>query len=107
MIYEEIVIFDIMKTKNDILNKLKDLKPILYRDYAVKKIGVFGSISDETFTDESDIDLLIELEKPIGWKFFSLEIYLEEIFGCKIDLVTKNALKKQLRHKILNQVEYF
>jgi len=43
----------------------------------------------------SILDILIELEKPIGWRFFSLEIYLGKIFGRKIDLVAKNALKEQ------------
>jgi len=47
-----------MITKNDILFKLKELKPILYKDYAVKKIGLFGS-----FTDYSHIDLFVEFEK--------------------------------------------
>ncbi len=95
-----------MITKNDILNRLKDLKPILYRDYSVKQIGLFGSFSDDSYTDDSDIDLLVEFERPIGWKYFSLEIYLENIFGRKIDLVTKNALKEQIRDRILNQVKY-
>lgn len=79
---------------------------MLRRDYAVKQIGLFGSFSDETNTDESDIDLLVEFERPIGWKFFSLEIYLESVFGRKIDLVTKNALKEQIKDRILNQVKY-
>jgi predicted nucleotidyltransferase len=95
-----------MKDKNEILNKLSDLKPILRRDYSVKEIGLFGSFSDNSFTDDSDIDLLVEFEKPIGWKYFSLEIYLENIFGRKIDLVTKNALKEQIKDRILKQV-YF
>jgi len=95
-----------MINKTDILNKLIDLKPILQRDYSVKEIGLFGSFSDESFTDDSDIDLLVEFEKPIGWKYFSLEIYLENIFGRKIDLVTKNALKEQIKDRILKQVKY-
>lgn len=95
-----------MKTKKDILNTLSDLKPILRRDYNVKEIGLFGSFSDDTFTEESDIDLLVEFQKPIGWKFFTLEIYLETIFGRKIDLVTKNALKTQIKDSILKKVEY-
>ena len=95
-----------MITKKEILNKLRDLKPILLKDYAVKEIGIFGSFSDNSATEDSDIDILVELDKPIGWKFFTLEIFLEEIFGRKIDLVTKNALKHQLKEKILNQVNY-
>ena len=95
-----------MITRNEILMKLKELKPNLYKDYSVKEIGLFGSFSDESFNEESDIDILVELEKPIGWKFFSLEIYLEKIFNRKIDLVTKNALKEQIKENILKQVKY-
>lgn len=95
-----------MLTKNYILTKLAELKPALYKDYAVKEIGLFGSFSDESFSENSDIDLLVEFEKPIGWKYFSLEIYLESIFGRKIDLVTKNALKKQIKDRILKQVNF-
>lgn len=95
-----------MLTKEYILSKLTELKPTLYKEYAVKEIGLFGSFSDNSFSEDSDIDLLVELEKPIGWKYFSLEIFLESVFNRKIDLVTKNALKKQIRDRILKQV-YF
>jgi len=95
-----------MISKNEILLKLKELKPALYKDYSVKEIGLFGSFSDETFSEDSDIDLIVELEKPIGWKFFSLELYLQKIFNRKIDLVTKNALKDQIKDSILKKVNY-
>ncbi len=95
-----------MITKNDILKKLRDLKPILRKEYSVTQIGLFGSFSDDSNSEDSDIDLLVEFEKPIGWKYFSLEIYLENIFGRKIDLVTKNALKEQIKERILKQVNY-
>lgn len=95
-----------MISKNDILAKLKELKPTLYNDYSVKEIGLFGSFSDGTFSDDSDIDLIVELERPIGWKFFSLELYLQKIFNRKIDLVTKNALKEQIKDSILKKVNY-
>jgi len=95
-----------MITGNDILEKFRELKPILRKEYSVKEIGLFGSFSDNTFSEHSDIDILIELERPIGWKFFTLEMFLESTFGRKIDLVTKNALKEQLRDRILNQVKY-
>lgn len=95
-----------MITKGEILSKLKELKPTLQRDYAVKEIGLFGSFSDNSYTEISDIDILIELERPIGWKFFTLEMYLENVFARKIDLVTKNALKGQIKDIILKQVNY-
>ncbi len=92
--------------KDDVLVTLKSLKPILYKQFSVKKIGIFGSFADKTNTDDSDIDIIIELEKPIGWKYFSLEVYLEAIFGRKIDLVTKKSLKQQIKNNILDQVNY-
>ena len=95
-----------MITKAEIISKLTELKPILYKDYAVKEIGLFGSYSDNSNTEESDIDILIELEKPIGWKFFTLELFLENVFNKKIDLVSKNALKEQIKDQILKQVNF-
>ena len=95
-----------MITKENILTKLKELKPSLHKDYSVSSIGVFGSINDDSFTEESDIDILVEFEKPIGWKFFSLELHLQQIFNRKIDLVTKNALKEQIKDRILENVNY-
>lgn len=95
-----------MITGNDILDKLRELKPILRKDYSVKEIGLFGSFSDNTSSEQSDIDIIVEFEKPIGWKFFTLEMFLENTFGRKIDLVTKNALKEQIKERILNQVKY-
>jgi hypothetical protein len=95
-----------MISKAEIIYKLQELKPILQTDYSVKEIGLFGSFSDGTFNEESDIDILVELHQPIGWKFLSLEIYLEKIFRRKVDLVTKSALKDQIRDQILKQVNY-
>ena len=95
-----------MINKEYILTQLRDLKPALYRDFAVKEIGLFGSFSDNTFNEECDIDIIVELERPIGWKFFSLELYLENVFKRKIDLVTKNALKHQIKDSILKQVNF-
>jgi predicted nucleotidyltransferase len=95
-----------MTKREEIIFKLNELKPMLLEEYSVKKIGLFGSFADNTQTEQSDIDILVELEKPIGWKFFSLELYLEKIFNRKIDLVTKEALKDQVREIILNKVNY-
>ena len=92
-----------MISRDNIILKLKELKPFLQQEYSVREIGLFGSFSEETHTEDSDIDILVVLERPIGWKFFSLELYLEQIFNRKIDLVTKNALRKQIKDKILNQ----
>ena len=90
----------------EIEKRLQVLKPVLADRFHVSKIGYFGSYSTGRQTEQSDIDLLVELEKPIGWKFFSLELYLEKIFNRKIDLVTRNALKEQIKDRILKQIKY-
>ena len=45
-----------MMNKDDVLSRLRELKPTLYRDFAVKEIGLFGSFSDNTHNEDSDID---------------------------------------------------
>lgn len=90
----------------DIKSLLSDLKPILIERFAVERIGYFGSYSKESASKESDIDILVELSHPIGWDFFALEEFLEKQTGKKIDLVTKNGLRPELRESILADVEY-
>ena len=91
---------------NEIIDKLKQMKQELNQEYAVKNIGLFGSFVDGTYTNSSDIDILVEFERPIGWQFFKLEKYLENAFNRKIDLVTANALKEQIKPHILSQIQY-
>ena len=91
---------------NEVINKLQQIKPELKREYAVKTVGLFGSFVDGTFTDTSDVDILVEFEHPVGWHFFKLEKYLEKTFHRKIDLVTVNALKDSFKPLILNQIKY-
>jgi len=98
--------FCFMSEKEKILNKLKELKPYLNKEFSVSKMGLFGSYCDNTYTDESDIDILVEFSKPIGWKFFSLEIFLENTFKKRIDLVTHLALKDVIKNDILQSVQY-
>lgn len=90
----------------EILKKLKELEPVLQRDFSVSKIGMFGSFAGNRFSEASDIDLLVEFRNPIGWRFFTLEIFLEKIFERKIDLVTPEGLRDRMKKQILDQVIY-
>jgi hypothetical protein len=91
-----------MLSKEKILATLSELKPFLQNEFSVKNIGLFGSFADGVNTADSDIDLLVEFDKPIRWMLLSLEIYFEELFKRKIDLVSTNALRDQ----ILKQVQF-
>ncbi|MCA9439849.1 MAG: nucleotidyltransferase family protein, partial [Candidatus Omnitrophica bacterium] len=73
--------------------------------YGVSKIGVFGSYGRNEATEESDIDLLVEFDRPIGLlKFIELEGQLGELLGGKVDLVTQAALKPHIGKRILDEV---
>ena len=55
--------------------------------------------------EDSDIDILVEFEKPIGlFKFLELEEHLSQLLGRKVDLVSKNALKPHIGKYILDEV---
>lgn len=92
--------------KDDLTSRLKELKPYLAENYGVASIGFFGSFAGGNPQKDSDIDILVDFNRPIGFKFFSLEEYLESVFGRKVDLVTKSALKSQFKDQILKQVIY-
>jgi predicted nucleotidyltransferase len=95
-----------MKTNLEIEKKLKELKPILFQNYYVNKIGYFGSYSRNEQKENSDIDILVSFRKPLGWEFFDLQEFLEKELQLKVDLVSEKALKEQLRQIILNSVKY-
>jgi predicted nucleotidyltransferase len=95
-----------MLSRKDIENKLRMIKPELAEKFHVSRIGYFGSFATDQQNENSDLDLLVEFSEPIGWKFFTLERFLEQSFGIPIDLVTKNGLKERIKEPILNQVQY-
>lgn len=85
---------------------LKSQKKLLKEKFQVKKIGVFGSFARNEQSVNSDIDILVEFYEPIGWDFFDLQGYLENILQREVDLVTEKALKPQIKATILKEVEY-
>ncbi len=95
-----------MNTQTKIEQKLKELKPMLSKDYNVERIGYFGSYSRNEQTINSDIDILVYFRKPLGWDFFDLQELLEKELELKVDLVSEKALKEQLRQIILSSVKY-
>ncbi|AGB02095.1 nucleotidyltransferase family protein [Methanoregula formicica] len=94
-------------TRQDILSSLKKLKGDVAREYSVKTIGVFGSVARDEQTGTSDIDLLVEFSKPVGFvTFMRLENFLSEKLGTQVDLVTSDSLKPVIRQDILAEVIY-
>ncbi len=85
---------------------LKKHKDYLRNKFYIEKIGVFGSYSKGTQKNKSDIDIFVEFYHPIGWKFFTLKEFLENILGIKVDLATRNSLRPQMKEDILKNVVY-
>ena len=93
--------------KEEILKVLKKELPYIRKKYRVKSIGLFGSCVRGEERKESDIDILIEFEKPIGlFKFMELEEYLSQKLGRKVDLVEKEALKERIKPYVMEEVVY-
>lgn len=88
------------------LEEIKDIirahKETLRQKYKVKELAIFGSYVRGEQGEISDIDILVEFEEPIGLEFFSLEEYLENLLGLKVDLVSKKGVKPN-RWKYIQQ----
>ena len=67
------------------------------KSLSVKRIGLFGSFLKGRGTDKSDLDFLVSLKNPTFDNFMETKFLLERLFKRKIDLVTEQALKPDLR----------
>ncbi len=94
-----------MGEKEDVLAGLVALKDELRERYGVRRIGLFGSVVRSDATPASDVDVLVEFERPVGFfEFLRLEEYLTERLGRKVDLVSRKALKPRIGACILDEV---
>jgi predicted nucleotidyltransferase len=96
-----------MKKTENLLSKLEENLPHLRQDYGVKSLGLFGSYLRGEQKSDSDVDILVDFDEPIGLlKFMDLELHLTELLGMKVDLVMKTALKPGIGKHILSEVTY-
>lgn len=96
-----------MKTLDEIRRMLEVQKEYLATNYGVTVIGVFGSYVRGEQGLDSDVDILIELERPprislIG--LVELEHYLSDVLGVKADVAIKENLRKRIGERILSEV---
>jgi len=96
-----------MRTVNEIEKIIQKNKKELKEQYGLIEIGIFGSYVRGEQDENSDIDILVEVERPMGFvKFIKLENHLSQILGIKVELVTKKALKPYTGKRILQEVHY-
>ncbi|MCB0727348.1 MAG: nucleotidyltransferase family protein [Ignavibacteriae bacterium] len=95
-----------MENISHINSLLNQHKIDLQKKYNIKQLGVFGSYSRGDQVEESDVDILVEFEKPIGLDFVSLAEDLENILKLKVDLVSKGAIKDKVFDLIKKDLIY-
>ena len=75
--------------------RIESIACTVLMQYPVKRAAFFGSAARGDMSEQSDIDMLVEfLPDSRGLDFFGLRADLEEAFGCRVDLITWNALSK-------------
>ena len=80
-------------TTEKITNILAEKSEYLAKAHGVKRIGLFGSYAKGTYTEASDIDIIVEFETPLGFKFMEFADYLEDILGKPVDVLTVGGLQ--------------
>lgn len=95
-----------MRSAGEIRAVLRECLPEIREKYGVTSIGIFGSYVRGEAAPESDIDIIVEFDRPIGWELVDLADFLESRLHHKVDLVIQRSLHPLLRETILSEVQY-
>src|SRR3972149_3070465 len=90
------------RNRDDILKILEANREEI-RGYGVQRIGLFGSCARGESTATSDLDFVVDFEKKSFDAYMGLKEFLEDLFGCRVDLVISDAIKPRLRRAILEE----
>ena len=72
------------------------------RQLGVRSLFVFGSVARDEATDISDVDLLVEFDRPVGYfHLFEVQARLEDVLGCRVDVVTAGGLRPEIRERVM------
>ncbi len=89
---------------SDALKILSEHQKELRVRYGVRSIALFGSVSRDEASETSDVDVLVEFDRPVGlFAFAHTRRYLSELLGCEVDLATSMALRPEMRERILRE----
>jgi predicted nucleotidyltransferase len=83
----------VLLTKQRIEKLLRENYPRLVAEYGVKRIGLFGSYAKGLPSAASDVDLIVEFDRPIGLKFIDFGEDLEALLDRKVDVLTTAGLQ--------------
>lgn len=82
-----------MLTQEKITELLREKYPYLVSEYGVKRIGLFGSWAKGIPHETSDVDIVVEFERPPGFRFVEFTEYLEHLLGKKVDVLTPAGIQ--------------
>jgi len=82
-----------MSYQAEIIKKIKENYPLLSKEFGVKRIGIFGSVARHEEGPDSDIDIVVEFNRPIGLRFVNFVEYIENLFGRRVDVLTKEGIR--------------
>jgi predicted nucleotidyltransferase len=95
-----------MHNQEFILAKLRESKGELIAKYPISELALFGSYSRGDNHNESDVDILVELNGKIGMRFFQIARDLEQLLQKKVDLVSRRAIKQDYFEQIEKDLIY-
>jgi predicted nucleotidyltransferase len=95
-----------MRSLTEIQNTLESNKIRLTEKYGLSLIAIFGSYGRGQQTEKSDIDILVDFNRPIGIEFIDLANELEKLLKAKVDLVSKNGIRPQYLKQIEQDLSY-
>ena len=89
-----------MPTREQILGTLREQRALLSRRYPIRRLALFGSWARGEAREDSDVDVLVEVDPSIGLRFVELGDELERALGRRVDLVSRRAIKPSLWQQI-------
>ena len=97
-----------MKNLEEIKEKLRSLQEKIKREYKTEIIGIFGSYVRGEQKEESDIDVLVKFHKGATlFELVGLALFLEEVLGVnKVDVVPYDAVREEIRERVLKEAVY-
>ena len=93
-----------MLTRERVMDLLRAESGHLAKEFGVRKIGLFGSFARDAAGEESDVDLVVEFDRPIGFRFMELADHLERLLGRRVDLLTPEGVRSIRNPRIAREI---
>lgn len=84
---------------------LRAMLPELKERWPLSYLGVFGSWARREQSGDSDLDLLVDFDRPVGLELVALKDELERRLGLPVDLVMRGSLRRRIGRRILDEVQ--